>query len=419
MTDTIFALSSGVPPSGIALFRISGPRAGDILEALAGPRPEARRASLRRIRHPEGGETIDHGLVLWFPAPNSATGENLAELHLHGGRAVVAAIRAALVAQPECREARTGEFARRAFENGRIDLAQAEGLADLIEAETEGQRRAALALSEGALGNAAERWRVQLLSAAALVEAQLDFSDEGDVTDGDAYRLLLTALAEELDAYLTAPSVERLKEGFRIVIAGPPNAGKSSLINILAERDVALVSDIAGTTRDRLEAPVAIGGVAFTLVDTAGLRESSDPIEAIGVERASTAIDEADLVLWLGEPDDAPRDAVQLLAKADIRRGPGVPVSAKTGAGISDLRELIVSHARLAQPVPGTLALNQRHRDLLSTVLGEVQAAAETSDELIVAERLRSALNAVDRMSGRADTEEMLDTLFGRLCIGK
>lgn len=418
MTETIFALSSGLPPAGIGVVRVSGPEAGAALIRLVGPLPTPRTASLRSVRATDGN-VIDHALILWFPGPKTATGEDLAELHLHGGRAVVAAVLESLGNMAGLRPAEAGEFTRRAFENGRIDLSEAEGLADLLAAETESQRQSALALAEGALGKRANDWQTRVLALSAQIEAELDFADEGDVSAADIGPPLL-ALADEMAALLAEPGAERLKDGVMVVLAGPPNSGKSSLINRLTDREAAIVSAVAGTTRDRIEVPVALDGVPLVFTDTAGLRSTDDAVEAIGVERAEEALARADIILWLGPADAAPEGALLVAAKADVESGkPGLPVSAHSGEGIAALKAEILTRARALLPRPGALALNKRHRDILSDVAAEVQAAAHVPDPLMKAEHLRRARNGLDRLTGKAGVEEMLDALFGTMCIGK
>ena len=421
MTETIFALSSGLPPAGIAVLRISGPAAGSALVALAGKIPAPRRATLVRLIDPSNGGALDQALLLWFPGPASVTGEDLAELHLHGGRAIVAAVHTVLGRIDGLRAATAGEFTRRAFENGRIDLAEAEGLADLLAAETEGQRQSALALAEGALGRQVTMWQTALLRISALVEATLDFSDEGDVGEGDTYRQPLMELVEALEAMLASPPAERLKDGIRVVLAGPPNSGKSSLFNKLIDRDGAIVSAIAGTTRDRIEAPVVIAGIPLLLIDTAGLRdETNDAIEAIGIARTGEAIAVADILLWLGDSDEAPCDALIVAAKADLgTHRAGLPVSVVTGEGVESLKQVIIAHAKTLLPKSGALALNARHRAILSEVRTELSAAHASGDGLLTAEHLRLARAKLDRITGKGGVEDMLDTLFGAFCIGK
>ena len=423
MTDTIFALSSGLPPAGIAIVRVSGPATGNALSALAGQLPQPRQAALCRFRHPSSGETLDRGLALWFPGPASVTGEDLAELHLHGGRAVVAAALDALSGLEGLRPAQAGEFTRRAFENGRIDLAEAEGLADLLAAETESQRQAALALAEGGLGHKVAAWQSSLLRCAALVEAQLDFSDESEVEAGHISHTdeHISALEAEMAALLAAPPAERLRDGVRVVLAGPPNSGKSSLFNMLVGREAAIVTEIAGTTRDRIEAPVTLGGVPLLLTDTAGLRdEAEDQVERIGIARTGEALAEADMILWLGEAILAPKGAILIASKCDLgKSAPGFAVSVYTGEGLPGLRQLILERAQALLPKPGALALNARHRAILHDVATELRDAAQARDPLITAEHLRYARARLDALTGRAGVEDMLDALFGAFCIGK
>ena len=406
------------------MIRISGPEADAAVQALAGALPEPRTARLANLRH--HGEILDRALVIRFPGPHSVTGEDVAEFHLHGGRSVVAAILAALAKLEGLRSAEPGEFTRRAFEHGRIDLSEAEGLADLLMAETQSQRRAAQALAGGALSRQVEAWQSRLLALAAELEALLDFSDEGDVETRLSVdsRQALARLIGELEAFLSRPPVERLREGIKVVIAGPPNSGKSSLLNVLAGREAAITSEIAGTTRDLVEAPTAIGGAPFLLVDTAGLRDSKDTIEAIGVERAHASLATADLILWLGDPDDCTdRDRTILLhPKADISTGDAradLAVSARTGEGIDNLVQLLIARTRALLPAEGEIAINARHRAALKDCLDWLREAEAVGDPLIVAEALRQARTALDRVTGRAGVEDMLDALFGRFCIGK
>lgn len=425
---TIFALSSGHPPAAIAVVRISGAEASGALESLAGRVPRPRRASLVALRHPSTGELLDNGLALFFPGPGSATGEDTVELHLHGGRSVVRAVLAALAEFPRLREAQPGEFTRRAFENGRIDLAEAEGLADLLLAETESQRRAALVLAGGALSRAVEAWQHSLLSIAARLEAALDFADEGDVEEEQSLVdvAALKKLIEAIQATLERPGAERLRDGLRVVIAGPPNTGKSSLLNWMAGRQAAITSAVAGTTRDVVEAPTAIGGTAFLLIDTAGLRDSEDEVEAIGIERARDALGAADLILWLGEPQDCPDRprAIMVRSMADLSSDPAGPevdvsVSSETGQGMDELVHLLIARSRALLPPDGEIATNLRHRSALADCLSHLHDAESTSDAILVSESLRQARIALDGITGRAGVEHMLDALFGRFCIGK
>jgi tRNA modification GTPase len=423
VTDTIFALSSGAPPSAIAVVRVSGPQAHRALECLAGPLPPARSMTLRTIRNGHG-ETLDRSLVVQFPADASVTGEPLVELHLHGGRATVDAVLDELGHLPGLRPARAGEFTWQAFRNGHMDLVEVESLSDLLRAETESQRRAAMA-GRG-LSVFVERCRQQLLHLSALVEAELDQSDEDDVAVDRRERDALTSrLEEELAQLLDRPGAERLFDGIRVVFAGPPNAGKSTLINTIAQRDAAIVSAIPGTTRDVIEVPVKIGGIAFLLTDTAGLRaEFSDAVEKEGIARAEQRIAEADIVVWLGDEGEAPPTAVRIHPRADETGREASPpdrmrVSARTGEGISSLIALLTSSARAMLPVEGEIALTRRQRALLFDCRLEMSKFASETDEIIAAEHLRRSRSAIDALSGRAGTEEMLDSLFGTFCIGK
>lgn len=425
MHETIFALSSGAPPAAIAVVRISGPKAGEALHRLAGRLPEPRRTAYLRLRDKEG-ETLDHALVLWLPGPGTATGEDTAELHCHGGRAVVAAVEGELAEIPELRRATPGEFTRRAFANGRIDLAEAEGLADLLSAETELQRRSALAVAGGALSRQVEEWRDRLLGSSAAVEAVLDFADEDDVAVlPPEFVSQLDALRSSIAEWLRRPRAEALREGFRVVLAGPPNAGKSTLFNVLVDSDAAITAPIAGTTRDVLTRPVAMEGIPFLFADTAGLRdEAGDAIEVIGVERARSELDRADLVLWLGPEGDGPAGAWELEAQADradhiAKHSPRHKVSAVSGEGIAGLQRDLVATARRAMPKPGEAALNVRQHRLLADAEKALTAAVGADDPLILAEHLRLARVSFDALLGRTTTEDMLDALFGRFCIGK
>jgi tRNA modification GTPase len=376
------------------------------------------------LRDPADGEPLDRALLLWFPGPRTATGEDLAELHIHGGRSVAMAVQAALGRIPGLRAALPGEFTRRAFANGVLDLAEAEGLADLLAAETESQRRAALTLVSGALSRQIETWRQMVLGAAARIEAVLDFADEGDVEadTAPAYRAA-SAVAAEIEAALTRPPAERLRDGIRVVLAGPPNAGKSTLLNALAGREAAITAPSAGTTRDVIEAPVAIAGVPYLLTDTAGLRESADAVERIGVVRAQEAIDAADILLWLGDPANCPvaPAAIRLHAKADLAadgvRGTELAVSAVTGQGMDALRDLLAARAAALLPREGELALNVRQREALAECAAALRDTP--ADLTLFAESLRAGCRALDRVTGRAGVEDMLDALFGRFCIGK
>ncbi len=426
--DTIYAVSSGAPPAAIAVLRVSGPDAFETVRAFAGDLPKPRRAAVRALHDPADGVLLDRAIVLCFPGTNTATGEDLAEFHLHGGRAVVRAVEAALAARPGLRSAEPGEFTRRALLHGRIDLSEAEGLGDLLMAETEAQRRSAIRSAEGAVRRAVEEWTDRLLGLAARVEAELDHSDEDDVADAallPAIRSGAAALAADIEAVAHRPPVERLRDGIRVVLAGPPNAGKSSLLNSMVGRDAAIVSPISGTTRDRIEAPVVRGGIAWLLIDTAGLAElPGDEIEAIGIARAQAAQTEADILLWLG--DEAPPAHDHLLwlnPRADL---PGreagkerLSLSSRTGEGMDGLWQAMADLAAELLPPPDQMALNARQRELSQGAAAALRAIERERDLLLIAEQLRSAMRAFDAITGRAGVEAMLDALFGRFCIGK
>jgi tRNA modification GTPase len=425
LIDTIFALSSGAPPAAIGVVRISGPRARDALLALAGRVPAPRRASLARLRNAQE-ELLDEALVLWLPGPGTETGEDCVELHCHGGRAVIGAVESALAMLPGLRRAGPGEFTRRAFANGRIDLAEVEGLADLLQAETELQRRVAQAMAGGAFSRQVEAWREELLALSAALEAVLDFSDEDDVaTLPGTFATRLISLREALTSWLSRPRAELLREGFRVVIAGPPNTGKSTLFNILVESEAAIATPIAGTTRDVLTRPVALEGIPFLFADTAGLHDATDDVvEAIGIERALEALDRADLVLWLGPEGQGPQGAWDIASQVDrsdsiVKRNPRHRVSAVTGLGMGDLRADLIATARTALPGPGEVALNERQHHHLGEAANALGEALHERDPLLVAEGLRAARVSFDALLGRTATEDMLDALFGRFCIGK
>jgi tRNA modification GTPase len=423
--DTIFALSSGTPPAGIAIVRVSGPRAGAALRALSGSVPAPRRARRAALRD-QGGNLLDEALILWFPGPNTVTGEDLAELHLHGGRAVVAAVEAALAALPGLRRADPGEFTRRAFAYGRIDLAEAEGLADLLAAETEVQRRTAIGMAGGLLSRRVEAWRDRVLQLSAQLEAVLDFDDEAEVGPlPSSFASEINELCGDLGECLRAPAAETLREGFRVALAGPPNAGKSTLFNALIENEAAITAPLAGTTRDVLERPVALDGIPFTFVDMAGLREvTADPVEAIGIARAQAEIGRADLVLWLGPEGEGPDEAWEIEPQCD-RAGhsgkaePRYRVSAVTGENLAELKRALVTEAARAMPKPGQAALNRRQRELMERARVALESTSRERDPLLVAESLRQGRLAFDRLVGRSSTEDVLDALFGRFCIGK
>ena len=417
--DTIFALSSGRPPAAIAVIRISGALAHDAGRRMAGELAHARHAAVRELRDPVSGERLDEAVVVRFDGPASSTGEDSVEFHCHGGRAVVDAVLGALGRLDGLRQAEPGEFTRRAFENGRIDLTEAEGLADLIEAETESQRKAALALAEGGLRKQITEWQERLLALSAAAERAIDY-DEDDTAVDPSLTAGVEALAADLGAWLERPRVEPLKDGVRVVVAGLPNAGKSSLVNAIAGAERAIVTDVPGTTRDHIEVPLAIAGVPILLTDTAGLRATGDTVEAIGVERANRLVEAADILLWLGEVNAAPPGAVLIHAKADVRGPPprgSLAVSAKTGAGLTELLGRVGRAAKALLPGEGAIALNRRQAGLLAEARDAL--ATPTDDLVLVAESLRLARGAFDRLTGRAGVEDVLDALFSRFCLGK
>jgi tRNA modification GTPase len=425
-SNTIFALSSGRPPAAISVIRISGPAAHEAGVRVAGSLPEPRTAAVRELRHPASGERLDESLVLRFDAPASSTGEDIVELHCHGGRAVVDAVLNALAGITGLRPAEAGEFTRRAFENGRIDLTEAEGLADLIEAETESQRKAALALAEGGLRKQIAAWQERLLGLSARAERVIDYADEDDPGLDSEISRGAEALARELQDWLARPRAERLKDGIRVVIAGPPNAGKSSIINAIAGEERAIVTEIPGTTRDHIEVPLSLAGTPVLLTDTAGLRESEDKVEAIGIARTSALVEAADVLVWLGEESDAPPHPllIKVHGKSDLptrRAAPddAIPVSSVSGEGLKQLLERIGNLARSLLPAEDSIALNRRQAMHIGEAAQALSSVASADDAVLVAENLRLARNAFDRLTGRAGVEDVLDALFSRFCLGK
>ncbi len=426
--DTIVALSSGAPPSGVAVIRLSGPDTSALLQQVAGTLPEPRRLVLRAIGQ---DSFLDRGLVAWFPAPHSFTGEDCAELQVHGSPAGVRAI-LKLLTDKGARLAEAGEFTRRAFENGKLDLIEIEGLGDLLEAETENQRRQALARFEGGLSKRIDDWRDHLLDLRAEIEARLDFSDESDVDDAlpPSFGSAILTLANDIEQALASIEHGRIiREGIRVALAGPPNVGKSSLLNALARSDIAIVTDEAGTTRDVREVPLDIGGQLYLLLDLAGLRDTDSKAEAEGVRRALQAIAEADIVLWLTAPDIA--DTGEVLAGANVIHvgtkrdlalvnGADLAVSAKTGAGIDHLLERLEQEGR--DLVTGEPSLLSRERDRAALAAADEalrRSALQLHSPELAAESLRIASQALERLLGRLDAERVLDRLFASFCIGK
>ncbi|MBW8302114.1 MAG: tRNA uridine-5-carboxymethylaminomethyl(34) synthesis GTPase MnmE [Hydrogenophaga sp.] len=436
--ETIFALSSGALPSGVAIVRVSGATASTICQELAGDLPKPRQAALRSIRS-RNGLMLDQALVLWFPAPHSFTGEDCLELHLHGGRALVRVVLEELASFDNCRMAEAGEFSRRGFEHGKLDLVEIEGLSDLLAADTEMQRRLAVEQSAGHLSAIYETWRGKLIDARALIEAELDFSDEGDIPGAVSDRIwgdmraFLAELEKALDDLNTG---EIIRDGFKVVIAGRPNSGKSSLLNALAGRDVAIVTEYEGTTRDILHCELDIGGYAVHFYDTAGIRETSEPVEREGIRRALGKMEEADLVLSLADstsPEDfvdVPDglDVIQVGTKADLLTDSDtkpmvdILISSATGYGIADLKAYVLS--RVEDKV-GTFSLaipsRLRHGQQLRDAIEEVQQAIGRNDLglEIRAEHLRRASDALGRITGRIDVEMLLGKIFSEFCVGK
>jgi tRNA modification GTPase len=439
---TIFALSSAPGRAGVAVIRVSGHGAGAAIDLMAGPRPSPRVAGGRAIRHPKTSEVIDRGVVLWFPAPKSFTGEDVVELQIHGGRAVTAAVLDGLSIMPNFRFAEPGEFARRAFENGKLDLAEVEGLSDLIDAETEAQRRQALLQATGTLSALFEGWRASLTEAIALVEAGLDFSDEADVsarTMADARAVIEVTIAAVNHHLEDGHRGEIVRDGFRVALLGAPNVGKSSLLNALARRDAAIVSAEAGTTRDVIEVRLDLAGFAVIVSDTAGLREGAGEVELEGIRRSLATAKAADLVLWLtdagtaetllpAELQDVADRTLLVLNKVDtLSAGSLIPddivaISAKTGAGIGELTKrlgVIAAERVGSQVVP--IITQDRHRQLLSKCAESLRVFLDgpAEDTELRAEDLRRAADALGRITGRVDVEDVLDHIFGRFCIGK
>jgi len=428
--DTIYALATARGKAGVAVVRLSGPSSWAAVRTLAGPLPEPRRTGLRLLRNP-AGDVLDQALILTFAQGHSFTGEEAAELHLHGSQAGIAAVLAALGGLDGLRPADPGEFTRRALENGRLDLAQVEGLADLLDAETEAQRRQAMRVLSGAIGMRAELWRSRLIRAAALLEATIDFADEEVPVDVAPEVLqLLGLVAVDLKAEVAgAKAAERIRDGFEVAIVGLPNAGKSTLLNRLAGREAAITSHYAGTTRDVIEVRMDLGGLAVTLLDTAGLRQTDDAIELIGVERALSRARDADLRVFLQSTDGLPTALhpmpgdIVAWAKSDLGTGTGLPVSGLTGAGVPELVAQITKALTGRASAAATIT-RERHRFAIVSALRAMEAArievkngAERSE--LAAEHLRTAIRALDSLVGRVDVEHILGEIFASFCIGK
>lgn len=435
---TIYALATAPGKAGVAVVRISGPQAGAALRALSGQNlPEPRRAVRRRLTNPASGDWLDDALVLWFQGPASFTGEDVAELHLHGGRAVVSGVIAALAALPGLRLAEPGEFTRRAFDAGKLDLAAVEGLADLVVAETAAQRRQALRQLGGALTERTETWRKRLVSLLAHTEADIDFPDE-DLPEGVSAAVVtgVQALAREIAVALDdGGRGERLRDGLHVTIIGAPNAGKSSLLNALARRDVAIVSQYAGTTRDVVEVHLELDGYPVTLADTAGLRDSTDPVEQEGIARARVRAAQADIVLAVIDGQEWPSipaaviphltdDTLVIVNKADllngVPEGVALAISAKTGIGLPELLAALSSRCHsLFDGMQAAPITRTRHREALTACVRCLESALNVVLPELVAEEIRLAARALGRISGRVDVEELLDVIFRDFCIGK
>ncbi len=440
MSDTIYALASAPGRAGVAVFRVSGPHAGKLVESLTRrPRPAPRVASLRRLMSGDGVE-FDSALVLWFPAPGSFTGEDVAEFHLHGGRAVARAFVEALSAFEDLRPAGPGEFSRRAVENGQLDLTRAEAIADLVDAQTPGQARQALRQFDGALAARIEDWRARLIAAAAWIEAEIDFSDEELPPETSARgRVTAAEILKEIQSFMDDSSRgELIREGLDLTVIGPPNAGKSSFLNALARADLAIVSPEAGTTRDVIEATLDLGGYAVRVADTAGLRDTSGGIEAEGIRRATVRAEKADIVILIldgsasepfaGVPGTLIHRADLLLwNKSDLdwpAKRDGVQLSLKTGDGVdAAIAALIetVRHKLEGGDAGDALLTRPRHRKALKDAILALERGLQTDvkDSELLAEDVRLALRAIGHITGRVDVEELLDTVFRDFCIGK
>jgi len=418
--DTIFAEATPPGRGGVSVVRLSGPKARAVLESLAGPVATPRMAALRALR--DGEDLIDRALVIWFEEGHSFTGEEVAEMHLHGAPVIANRLAQALLARG-LRRAEAGEFSNRAFLNGRMDLAEAEGLADLLSAETEAQRKLAMRATEGELGRKADELRAKLVRAGALIEASIDFADEEVPEEVPAEALdLIEAVRSDIRLMLAGyPATERLRQGYVVAIIGPPNAGKSTLLNRIGQRDIALVSEIAGTTRDILELHTDLRGLPVTFLDTAGLRESSDPVEAMGVARGVQKAAEADLRIHLSVDglagEAAKEDDIIVRAKADLGRGAGISISGLTGEGVAELLDLVYDRLRVRAAASGLVG-HKRQAEALQRALAALEVEYSTAPEFL-AEALRQAAQALAMMVGRVGAEDYLDEIFSSFCIGK
>lgn len=438
MADTIFAVSSGMGRSAVAVIRISGSQAGPLCRSLIGTLPAPRHAHLAALRDPQTQDILDRGLVLWFPGPRSFTGEDSLELQIHGGRASIAAVLRVLGAHPFCRSAEPGEFTKRAFTNGKMDLVAVEGLADLIDAQTELQRRQAINQTDGALARQVDRLRESLIEIMALVEASIDFADEGEAPafqPAELTTLLQNMRARLMQALASYRRAEIVREGFTVLLSGPPNAGKSSLLNHIAGREAAIVSDVPGTTRDLLEVTIDLDGLPVVLIDSAGIHEAADTVEQIGIERARTRAEHADLVLWLSDRAETDvslvreRDegqSIRIRTKSDLTGRTADPldiaISTRTGEGIDALLALVRERLFAVENFAETAVVTSERQfaALSDAVVGIDRALVRVAGQPeVLAEELRAVAVSLGRVSGRIGVEDLLDSIFARFCFGK
>lgn len=437
MAETIFAVSSGMGRSAVAVIRISGPQAGPLCRNLIGTLPQPRHAHLAALRDPHSKDILDRGLVLWFPGPRSFTGEDCLELQVHGGRATIAALLRVLGAHPSCRSAEPGEFTKRAFANGKMDLVAVEGLADLIDAQTELQRRQAIHQTDGALARRVDGLRDSLIEIMALVEASIDFADEGEAPMFEPAQLtiLLCEMRVRLtDALASYRRAEIVREGFTVLLSGPPNAGKSSLLNHIAGREAAIVSDIPGTTRDLLEVTIDLDGLPVVLIDSAGIHEAGDEVERIGIERARSRSEHADLVLWLSDrvetdiplvTERADGQSIRIRTKSDLLKAANpldVAISTRTGEGVDTLLALVRERLFAVENFSETAVVtSERQFAALAEAVGGIDRALGkvAGEPEVLAEELRAVALSLGRVSGRIGVEDLLDSIFARFCFGK